>query len=388
MEEYTADNIKSLYWTALTGLACLGLGMAQSIPRDEIHSRTITYVPPSLATLRTEVRVVEVPVVVRDRQHRTVAGLIRDDFNVYDDGKKQAITDFSVQGSAPQGDTNAAGGDGAVASKDQPRPRFLALCFDDLHLDPASLTYVKDSAERFVRAGLAPGDRVAVVTTSLSLDSEFIGDVATLVELIAKVTATPPRISGDVVGCPRISPYDAYQIANQMDPGNQVLNAKMAECAACTHLKECTAEEVMFKAEATWQRTRSNTVNTLSVIDGLVDGMAKLPGQRIILLTSSGFLTGTLEADVDRLMDKARKAEVVINSCRWTVPQPLGERGYRGLGGSGLGHGRLLLPQQPSGAGLPGIGYAAGNNVRAQLCAPAGGIRWAFSQAESATCWR
>jgi hypothetical protein len=166
---------------------------------------------------------------------------------------------------------------------------------------------------------------VAVVTTSLSLDSTFTGDVATLVELIAKVTATPPGISGDVAGCTRISPYDAYQIANQMDPGNQLLNAKMAECVSCTHIRECTAGEVMFKAESTWQRTRSNTVNTLSVIDGLVDSMAKLPGQRIILLTSSGFLTGTLETDVDRLMDKARKAEVVINS-------PQGDHGIHANG--------------------------------------------------------
>jgi hypothetical protein len=41
--------------------------------------------------------------------------------------------------------------------------------------------------------------------------------------------------------------------------------------------------------------------------------MAKLPGQRMILLTSTGFITDTLQADVDKLIDKARHAEVVIN---------------------------------------------------------------------------
>ena len=60
-------------------------------------------------------------------------------------------------------------------------------------------------------------------------------------------------------------------------------------------------------------RTRQNTATSLGVIDSLVDGMAKLPGQRIVVLTSGGFLTGTLEADVDRLMDKARRAEVTID---------------------------------------------------------------------------
>jgi hypothetical protein len=42
--------------------------------------------------------------------------------------------------------------------------------------------------------------------------------------------------------------------------------------------------------------------------------MAKLPAQRMILLASTGFLTGNLEVDQDRLMAKALHAEVVINT--------------------------------------------------------------------------
>jgi hypothetical protein len=57
-----------------------------------------------------------------------------------------------------------------------------------------------------------------------------------------------------------------------------------------------------------------NSRNTLRVIDGLVGGMAKLPGERMILLTSAGFLTGDLEADEDLLMAKALHAEVVIDT--------------------------------------------------------------------------
>jgi len=61
VKKYIGSNFKSLCWIVLTALACLDLGMAQS----------------------------------------------RDDFNIYDDGKKQAIADFSVQGSSPQGDPKA-----------------------------------------------------------------------------------------------------------------------------------------------------------------------------------------------------------------------------------------------------------------------------------------
>jgi len=92
-------------------LACLGLAAAQSIAPDEMHARTVPYVPPSPVTLRTEVDVAEVPVVVRDGRHRAVAGLTRDDFEIYDTGKKQTITALSVRRLTPQG---SGGGGTAV----------------------------------------------------------------------------------------------------------------------------------------------------------------------------------------------------------------------------------------------------------------------------------
>ena len=64
----------------------------------------------------------------------------------------------------------------------------MALCFDDLNIEPLALKPAKEAAEQFVKTGLAPGDRVAVVTVAQSQDAEFTGDVPKLVERIAKVT--------------------------------------------------------------------------------------------------------------------------------------------------------------------------------------------------------
>jgi len=58
-----------------------------------------------------------------------------------------------------------------------------------------------------------------------------------------------------------------------------------------------------------WEHALKNSKSTLDALDGLVDGMAKLPGERMILLASTGFLTGNLEIDQDRLMAKALHAE-------------------------------------------------------------------------------
>ena len=307
---------KSPYLAVLAALACLGLATGQSIAPDEMHARTVPYVPPSPITLRTQVDLVEVPVVVRDGQHRAVAGLTRDDFEVYDTGKKQAITAFSVQRFRPRGD--AAGGTkpavvpAATAEAAGPRPRFVALCFDDLNIDQAALKPAKDAAERFVKSSLAPGDRVVVVTTAQSQDSEFTGDVPKLVEQIAKVTAQPRFSDDSAVQCPRIRPYEAYLIVNHLD--NDVLQAKVAELQACGGRVPRAQEQVLYMAQGIWEHALFNSKNTLRAIEGLVGGMAKLRGERMILLTSAGFLTGNLEYDEDLLMAKALAAEVVINT--------------------------------------------------------------------------
>ena len=190
-------SFKSLNWAVAAAIACLGLSMAQTIAPDEMHARTFPYVPPPPLTLRTETTLVEIPVVVRDGRKRAVAGLTRDDFEVYDAGMKQTLSAFSVESFGSPGDTRDAGSgarpavtpQAPQAPKNQPRPRMVALLFDDLHTDAPNLKAAKDAAQRFVKTALAPGDRVAVVTTAAPSQSpEFTADVPTLVERIAKVT--------------------------------------------------------------------------------------------------------------------------------------------------------------------------------------------------------
>ncbi len=289
-------------------IVCLKIAAQPSIPSDEIRSHTTPYLPASGVVLRTEVRIVEVPVVVRGGQHAFIQGLKESDFKLFDNGKKQEITSFSVRNQLARDRSP-----GAPPAASKSTPRFIALCFDDLHLMASGLEPVKTAAREFVKKSLSPGDEVAVFATSQSQKSVFSSDVPALLDQIERIAAAPQRALPDAEKCPLIRPYEAYQIANGMDPGNQVRSAKMAECEACYH-KPCQEGEITSRANAIWANTRTYTASTLGVVDGLVDGMAKLPGQRIIVLTSSGFLAGTQETVVDKLMDKARQAEVVINS--------------------------------------------------------------------------
>ena len=279
------------------------------MPPGEIHSKTTEYIPPAGLALRADVRVVEVPVVVRDGFLHSVDGLTKDDFQILDEGVPQTITSFSVEHFDPVRDAKRKN----RVLQDAPRPRFLALCFDDVHMLPGDLKYVKDAAEQFVRTGLAPGDRVGIFRTFHSENVQFTSDVRTLVAQIEKITSFHTTVADDVEKCPaHFEPYEAYQVAMHLDPGDAILHRKLAECAAC-YYRPCQASEIDSAAHFVWEHVRLTTNNMISVLSTLVDGMAKLPGQRTIVLTSGGFLSGSFEPDLSRIMDRARRADVTIN---------------------------------------------------------------------------
>ena len=266
------------------------------------------YDPPPTVTLRSDVNLVEVPVVVRDSAGREIPGLQRADFELFDAGKKQTITAFSEHDA-----TAAAGGDTAaspasLSKKGRSAPRFLALFFDDLHTPAPDLQAAKDAATRFVKTSLRPGDRAVVVRAFEGGDHVFSDDAAKLAEEIGKIST---KVRVDEVYCPKMVPYEAYLIVNHLD--DEVLRAKMGACYPCMH-QTCTEFQVMAQANELWEQTLFQTTISLQAVESLVDGMSKLPGQRIILLASSAMFTGNREAELGRLMTKALHANVVINT--------------------------------------------------------------------------
>src|ERR1035441_6940167 len=72
----------------------------QRVPPDEMRLRNSAWVPPVQYTLRTETRVVEVGVVVRDSRSHAVGGLTRDDFEIEDGGAITRSTRGSSAGSS------------------------------------------------------------------------------------------------------------------------------------------------------------------------------------------------------------------------------------------------------------------------------------------------
>jgi hypothetical protein len=70
----------------------------------------------------------------------------------------------------------------------------------------------------------------------------------------------------------------------------------------------------MMQAVDMWAQIRDSSTRALQTTGRLVDYMAQLPGRRMVLLASSGFMVGTLEAEHQKVIDHALHADVVINA--------------------------------------------------------------------------
>jgi VWFA-related protein len=143
-----------------------------------------------------DVRITDVEFVVTDLQGRFVEGLGRDDFEIYENGKKQEITNFyavtpsNSQDAPLAGTVSAPSFAGPTPSK---TARRLIFYFDNASLDFANRREIAESAKTFVRSSFRPGDQVLIATWNGSLQVAFgwSGDLAafaTAVDAVSRAT--------------------------------------------------------------------------------------------------------------------------------------------------------------------------------------------------------
>ncbi len=315
-------------WLLLAALPLYG----QALP--EVRVSAIPYVPAG-ATLRVESDLVEVGVVVRGHDGRVISGLQRTDFYIQDQGAKREISTFVVE-TAPGANANAKKSSNAagpvnstaalvVSAPAERPPRFIALHFDDFSTGAANLHQAQTAALRFVNEVLTANDRAALFSTSGRMLLDFTADKAKLTDAISKLRPHSRFSDAGLTACPRITPYQAYLIAIELDPAAE--RAAVDEAAACqsndpgstayrpqNRAQDATVQMVKGQAEQIWAQARITSQETLASIGGTLNTLAGKPGQRILLLVSAGFICGTLEQERDRLLNQALHSGIVINA--------------------------------------------------------------------------
>jgi VWFA-related protein len=276
------------------------------------------------ATFKVRVNNVLVRVVVRDSHGKVVSNLKKEDFQLYDGKKLQTITSFATEtptthaiplSTSPVAGSSSAEADPLAVKAATLPQRFVSMVFDDVHMSMQDAVFVRDSATRFFGA-LAPSDRVAMYTTSGQLTQDFTDDRSLLAKALLGIVARPltQHNSSD---CPDMTYYEADLIANKNDlQALAVATDETLQCAFNGDARMQAAAQSLAQAAA--QRAVSEGDNETQYayrhLEEIVRRMTSLPGQRILVLVSPGFIPSTLQYEASQMVDRATRANLVINT--------------------------------------------------------------------------
>jgi VWFA-related protein len=314
-------RIKHVLVAAIFCLFAVTLLQSQSAsaPNGEIKFASQPYVPQDTNAIRVKATMVDVNVVVRDSHGQAISGLTRDDFEIYDQGKKQKITLFTPELAHPPVVEVAAPKTTAEAPAIPPAPapatppRYLGLYFDDINMTMSELVFVRKATETFVRDSMDETDRVAVFTSSAAVTQQFTSNKQQLLDAIGKVLSHTHITAS---GCPIMTPYEAYEIGLFSREHNDALDLAVTEnrehlCCArdCVEYVLTSAQNVLFQNEIYAQ-------DTLGVLGDVIRYMEKMPGRRSLVMASGGYLSVTnqvLQAQ-DKMIANAIHAGIIVST--------------------------------------------------------------------------
>ena len=217
--------------------------------------------------------------------------------------------------------------------------RFLALFFDDYHMEIEGTDRTRNAAWQYVLSSVRPQDRVAILTATGKDQLDFTADREKLHEALFRLAARPHPPNG----CPQIDDYEAYLVV-KLNEGRAlyVLHRDALQCAGLNdsshvatgvqmdgsaYMKPGAAaqngsdpsvleveRESESEASAAWTRVETESQYALQAIENSVRRLAAMPGQRSLVLVSPGFLTETQGEKVDAITDRALQQQVLISA--------------------------------------------------------------------------
>ena len=304
------------------------------------------------ATFKVNVKLVLVRVVVRDADGRAVGNLRQEDFQVFDKGKPQVISQFEVEQPGAVSEKAFQGSVDEAASKPPLEPpaekvqaipeRFVAYTFDDVHLEFGDLARTRAAAERHF-ATLRPTDRAAIFTTSGLIMLDFTDDREKLHEALVRLKPHP--ISSQRNDCPEISYYQADLIINKNDA--EARRIALEEALGCLPTNGQgvplgNPAPIVDGVSASVLAAGDHESNiSLGLLKQVVQVISRMPGQRSVVLASPGFITPRMEYESNEIIDRAVRSQVIINTLDARglyVVMPFGDASHQSANPLGSDH--------------------------------------------------
>lgn len=270
---------------------------------------------------------IQIDATVTDKNGNIVTNLKPGDFEIYENGVLQQITNFSfvaqtsdgapAPASTEKNSKNAANVPMQTALRPGQVRRTIALVVDDLGLSFANARWVKDALKKFVNEQMQPGDLVAIIRTGSGIGAlqQFTSDKRLLYAAIERIRWN----SNSRIGVNSFTPIEP----NLKEQLNGITDLT-GESATTTKV-EGGAEERVNDAEMRKFQEDVFAVGTLGAVSFIIRGLRQLPGRKAVMLFSEGFELTTsipnfngkavntrLAAAFERLVDLANRSDVVI----------------------------------------------------------------------------
>ena len=260
--------------------------------------------------VRVNTELVQTDVMVFDRRGNFVDGLKPEQFVLSLSGEKRPIALFSrvtagtkaeavqLSGTRHTG-TTAAAASPSITKTENPG-RVIYLFVDDLHLSAEGIERSRKALLNFVDNRMNANDQVAIVSSSgiVGFLQQLTDNTAVLHEAISRLSYK--KNTETTAGRTRISDYMASQVQN----GNRELFAYLMDSVKVEFGMGAGALRGDHKNDSAGQATRMlksrirqinekgriDTLNTLSVLQSLMESSSVIPGRKLIFLLSDGFI--------------------------------------------------------------------------------------------------
>ncbi len=274
-----------------------------------------TPTPPPDDSIKISTNLIQIDVSATDKDGRPVTDLRADEFEVYENGKKQTLTNFTLVSTSATKTTNQAVPTVKPSKDTIPIPpirlkqedvkRTYALVIDDLGLNFSSVYTVQKSLRDFVVNRVADGDMVAIIRTGAGIGAlqSFTNDKRLLLAAI-------DRIKWNAMGRGGIGAFVPIEptLREELD-GMQRSDGSTRSVAGVAEEKELMKNVDDF-------RNDNFSVGTLGALRYVIRGMSELPGRKSVVLFSEGFALGGTDnrvLDAMRVVaDLANRASVVF----------------------------------------------------------------------------
>lgn len=296
------------FFAAITGFSIASEAQVQTSPTPDSDVVKITS------------KLVQLDMVVVDKDGKQVRDLNAADFEITQDGKPQKITGFSYVNKEIKASSYSVITKQVEKSGSIPPPvkittanagRTITFVIDDGNCSSSILgmTAAREGVQKFIREQMEPTDLVAIYKTrsGSSVFQQYTNDKAQLLKAAARIKWTPPMgaCSGDG------SFYDAARSNTFIKIGPNGTSTVTIE----------TPEEKKTRERREDLTTNNQIVGSLGVIRYVVQGLSRVPGRKLVFVMSDGLSVVSRNgdrmtaADVLRdLTDLANRASVVFNT--------------------------------------------------------------------------